>query len=220
MHFKTPLDMPRSTHYGSNYYVVRSTKNHRQCKFFSTLEYYNYLTLETNPEVESFCEQPLKIEVVIDNEVKHAIFDMWVKYKDGIEEFQEVKYTAELSGMDSAAVRSQEQIRREEKWCQDNNVGFKVRTEKDIIKGRFYIQNLQIISARLRRYMPTDNSYYNPAIEKALRTYGTMSFAQLVDNKLLPILHEWDHICYMYEKGIIKLNLSDYPLDNNTEIYL
>ena len=220
MNFNTPLDMPRSTHYGSNYYVVYSHKIHRLCKFYSMLEYYNFLTLETSPTVERFCEQPLKIEIVMDNEIKHAIFDMWVKYLDGTEELQEVKYESELSGTDPGSIRSQEQIRREEKWCKDNGVNFKLRTDKKIIKGRFYLQNLQMISARLRRYTPTEDRYYNPLVMDALNKYGSLSFAEMKTNKLLPVYHEWDHLCFMYEKGIIRLDLNERPLDNSTEVSL
>lgn len=86
MKFTKPIDMPRATHYGNNYFAVYSNKIKRICHFFSNLEYYNFLSLEMNPEVESFCEQPLKIDIVLENELKHAIFDMWVSYRDGREE--------------------------------------------------------------------------------------------------------------------------------------
>lgn len=35
--------------------------------FFSKLEYYNFLSLEINPTVEKFCEQPIKIEIIQEN---------------------------------------------------------------------------------------------------------------------------------------------------------
>lgn len=58
MNFTKPIDIPRSTHYGNNYFAVYSNKIHRICHFYSNLEYYNFLSLEINPKVSSFCEQP------------------------------------------------------------------------------------------------------------------------------------------------------------------
>ena len=73
MEFTKPIEMPRGTHYGNNYYAVYSKKVHRVCYFYSNLEYYNFLTLEINPEVERFCEQPLKAPINIDNQLKHVV---------------------------------------------------------------------------------------------------------------------------------------------------
>ena len=58
MFFSMPVEMPRATHYGNNYFAVYSNKIHRVCHFYSNLEYYNFLSLEINPEVKKFCEQP------------------------------------------------------------------------------------------------------------------------------------------------------------------
>ena len=154
MNFDQPLAMPRSTHFGNNYFAVYSNKLHRVCHFYSNLEYYNFLTLELDHEVTKFCEQPTEIQILQNNELKRAILDMWVKYSDGREEFQEVKYEAELTGTDELSMRSQEQIRREAEWCKTNNIGFVVRTDKTISKGQFYLRNLNVMAAHLRRYIP------------------------------------------------------------------
>lgn len=63
MEFTKPIAMQRSTHYGNNYFSVYSNKIKRVVHLFSNLEYYNFLTLETNPQVETFCEQPLKLKL-------------------------------------------------------------------------------------------------------------------------------------------------------------
>lgn len=220
MDFNMPIEMPRGTHYGNNYFVVYSNKIKRVCHFYSNLEYYNFLSLESNPNVEKFCEQPLKIQVVLDNKIKSVIFDMWVRYRDGREELQEVKYEAELYGSDEKSIRSQEQIRREQKWCIDNNIDFVIRTDKNILQGRYYVNNANIICARNRRYVPTEDEYYNHKIIETLSKYGTVTIAELRDNNLLPINNEINHICYMYEKGLISLNIADRPLDIKTEVKL
>lgn len=219
MLFTSPIEMPRGSHYGSNYYCVYSSKLHRVCKFFSNLEYYNFLTLEVNPTVQTFCEQPLKIEIVQNDSLKHAVFDFWVKYTNGHEELQEVKYSNEISGTDEKSIRSQEQIRRELDWCQSNGISFVVRTEKEIIQGRYFISNLNIIAARLRRYIPTESAYYNPRIVDALRTNQYLTIEELSQQNLLPIGNELNHICYLYSVGLITIDIYDKHIDRKTRCY-
>ena len=62
MEFTKPIAMQRSTHYGNNYFSVYSNKIKRVVHLFSNLEYYNFLTLETNPQVETvICLAPKSI---------------------------------------------------------------------------------------------------------------------------------------------------------------
>ena len=212
--------MSRSTHYGNNYFAVYSKKIHRVCNFYSNLEYFNFLSLEINPMVERFCEQPLKIDIIQENKLQHAIFDMWVLYRNGKDELQEVKYPSELTGSSSEAIRSQEQIRREELWCNDNNIDFIVRTEKTIPQGRFFLNNANIIAARLRRYISTEDKFYNPRIIELLKKYERVTIEDLITNRLLPFNSEMDHICYMYEKGLINMDIGNQPLGRKMEVFL
>lgn len=220
MDFKSPIEMVRSTHYGNNYYVVYSSKVRRLCHFYSNLEYYNFLSLEINPNIDTFCEQPLKIQILQDNKLTYAIFDMWVKYHDGREELQEIKYESELHGNDPKSIRSKEQIRKEQQWCELNNIDFVVRTDKTIPLGRFFLNNASIMCARLRRYTPTEDKYYNPMIISMLQKNGTVTVGALIDNNVLPIGNELSHLCYMYEKGFIHMNIQNRPLDYKTEVSL
>jgi len=220
MRFEKSIEMPRGTRYGNNYYSVYSKKINRLVKLYSTLEYYNFLVLETSSEVKYFCPQPLKIDIIQEDKLKHAIFDVWVEYRDGRNEFQEVKYSKELTGNEPEAIRSQEQIRRQESWCKDNNVNFVIRTEKDIIQGPFHIQNLNVIAARVRRYTPTENAYYEPRIIQELEVNKTLTVSELIMKKLLPIGNELNHICYLYVKGTIDMDINKRPLDSNIEVQL
>lgn len=220
MNFNIPIEIPRATHYGNNYFVVYSNKLHRICRFFSNLEYYNFLSLEINPDVEIFCEQPLKIEIIQNNQLKHAIFDMWVKYRNGNEEMQEVKYQSELEKDDEKSLRSQEQIRRETAWCKDNGIDFVVRTDKNISKGKFFLNNINVMASRLRRYVSTEDRYYNPRILDVLNNQNVITVEELIARELLPLNNELNHLCYMYEQGLIKMNIEDRPLDFRTEVTL
>lgn len=220
MNFTKPIEMPRSTHYGNNYYAVYSKKIHRICHFYSNLEYFNFLSLEINPMVKKFCEQPVKINIVQENKMQSAIIDMWVLYYDGKEEFQEVKYTSELVGNTAESIRSQEQIRREELWCKENNIDFIIRTEKSIPQGRFYLSNANTIAAYIRRYTPKEDKFYTPKIIEVLEKYKKVTIEDLINNCLLPLNSEMAHLCYMYEKGLICMNINNQPLGNKTEVTL
>ena len=145
---------------------------------------------------------------------------MWVKYRDGREELQEVKYNSELAGNDKSAIRSQEQIKREETWCKTNNIDFVVRTDKNISNGRFFLDNANVIAARLRHYIPNEDKYYNPYIINTLENHKKLTIEELIENNFLPINNEITHLCYMYEKGMIDLNINDKPLNFKTEVTL
>ncbi|WP_445671398.1 TnsA endonuclease N-terminal domain-containing protein [Paenibacillus sp. FSL K6-3166] len=49
--------------------------------------------------VETYCEQHKEISYVIDGKLHTSIFDMWIKYTNGEEEYIEVKYENELIGV-------------------------------------------------------------------------------------------------------------------------
>lgn len=225
MRFTHPIEMQRATHYGNEYYKVYSAKLGRVVQLFSKLEYFNYLSLETDPNVETFCEQPLQIQIVEDDKVKHAIFDMWVQYKDGREELQEVKYSKELTDETASAIRSQEQIRRQKLWCEDNGIAFTVRTEKDLIQGEYMIPNRSVIAGLLRRYTPTDADHYSKLVIRCIEDAyydrrKKVLVNELISKELLPIGNEWEHLAYMYINKMINLNIAHKPLDLRTEVRL
>lgn len=76
--FSEPLEMPRATHYGSNYWMFESRKLHRRVTAYSNLEYENLLILEMSHHIEFFCEQPYKATVFIgDKEINTILMFMW-----------------------------------------------------------------------------------------------------------------------------------------------
>lgn len=220
MNFDKPIDMTRATHYGNNYYEVYSRKLKRIVRLFSSLEYANFLTLEMNPSVIKFCEQPLEIEIILEGMSKKAIFDFWVLYNDKREEMQEVKYLQELNGTDEKSLRSQEQIRREKKWCEDSKISHVIRTDEDIYSGRFFIKNLEYLAAKARRYVPVDDNYYRPLILSALKGSRKVSITDMVKYEILPTGHEMDYISYLYYKGVITMDLATRPIDGKMEVVL
>lgn len=89
--------MPRATKYGNNYWVRNSYKIKRPVEFYSHLENDHHLFVMCDPDIVDFCEQPLKMEFEVDGDIRTSIIDMWVKYRDGREEFREIKYESLFS---------------------------------------------------------------------------------------------------------------------------
>ena len=82
------------------------------------------------------------------------------------------------------------------------------------------MNNANIIAARLRRYTPREEMFYNPRIINALKQCDKLTIEQLAHNDLLPLNFELDHLCYMYEKGIIDMNINSQPFSLKTEVSL
>lgn len=91
-----PLITDASKKYGNNRWLAYSNKLKRVVYLFSDLEYEHWLQVETDPDIITFCEQPIKMEIIEDDRTHSSIIDMWVKYKNGEEAFIEIKYTNDL----------------------------------------------------------------------------------------------------------------------------
>lgn len=218
--YMKPITMPRGSHYGSDYWIAYSSKLNRQVHLYSMLEYAYFLILEMDHSVEYFCEQPFKISWEVEGTLVSSIFDFWVYFSDGTTEFQEIKYSTELEGNDESAQRSQIQIKRQQKWCDDNNQKYKVVTDKDTYRGSFYINNLKILQHKVSRYNCLDKKIYLDLLEKVLLKNSECSINMLINSNILPPNREVDFLALLYQKGLIDMNIKDRPLDYSTEVQL
>jgi hypothetical protein len=155
-----PLTIPRSKKYGNNYWTPRGNKvGKRTIELHSDLEFDHWLTVETNPKVITYCEQPLQISYVLNGQLRTSIFDMWILNRDNSETFVEVKYEKELTSTHPKYDRTKRQIEAQQEWCRKNNKAYEVRTEKSIRSGRHSIENrISIATAVLNREKPACNS--------------------------------------------------------------
>ena len=217
MDFNTPIKEPRSKHFHSNFFTVYSRKLDRVVQFFSILEYYNFLTLEMNPAVITFCEKPKQIEVLIDGKWRNTTFDMWVKYNDNVEEMQEVMYDPSKKKENE---KLSEEVIRKQNWCLESGISFRIITEKEIISNRVFINNLARLATKNRRYLPTGTEQYLSILCKELQRFKTRTIRELIKKQLLPPGHEYDFLAYLYYKGIISMNLDKHLLDYETEVWL
>lgn len=217
--YNEPLQMPRGRKYGSDYWISYSSKLKRTVTLYSMLEYYYFLVLEMNPEIEYFCEQPCKIEYKIDKKVHSSIFDFWIYYADNHSEFHEVKYSKELCGDTPEALRSQNQIAHQKEWCMNNGCIYQVVTEKDIIISDFYIENLKSLQHRVSRFNAYDYEFFLNALREYIITYdGVVYLEDIIEQEILKKGNELDFLACAYQKGDISMDLTYRPLDNSMEV--
>ena len=218
MNYNKPVMIIRKDDYGKNYYEVYSKKINRIVQLFSHIRYANFLTLEMNPSVKKFCERPLELEVQLEGKIQKTVIDFWVKYKDESEEMQVIEHLDEHHQEDGSSTYDQEMLRRKKKWCEENNIKFTVRNANDINEGRFYIRNLEYLSAKSRRYIPLDDNYYRKLVINTLKHYKQISIANLIKLECLPCEHELDYLSYLYYEGVITMDISNRPIDGSMEV--
>ena len=216
--FMKPLEMPRGTHYGNNYWIFYSVKLGRRVTAFSNLEYENLITLEMNPEVEYYCEQPTKIILFDKDEDKTAIPDVWVLYRDGREEFQEVKYAESLLEGNPDYMRSMEQIEREKSWCEMNGFDFSIKTYESVHIGEYYLRNLIFLRGHLKSNLLSNNSTFRKLFN-AIKYDSTIG--SLINDETITEKNMMTMLSSMFYKGLITFDdFDDKPLRLETRVRL
>ncbi len=205
--------------YGNNYWEVFSSKIKRIVKFYSDLEYDNWVLIESDLEVKDFCEQPLKINYVYNGKKEESIFDMWVRYNDGKEIFLEIKYSSELDSKNPKSKRAIKQTKVQRLWSEENGFNYEIRTEKEIRSNIVYLNNLKSIIS----YTKTRSYYNEKDVALVLKTIGTEK------HKIVDILNEISSLSnqqslqtlygLVYE-GKVKSNINEKVLDYETEVWV
>lgn len=217
--YTKPIEMPRGTHYGNNYWVYFSRKLGRRVTAFSNLEYENLITLEMNPDVVNYCEQPCEQIVSYDGGKYKTVFDAYVVYKDSKEELQEVKYQLELDD-EIKGQRSREQIKIQKHWCLQNEFPYALRTDKEIEVGRYTVRNLTFLCAKARRWVP-GNELDDNSFEQLLREKSQLTIGQLISLGRITAFRGLDYLADLYYRGIIVFDdIDNKPISNTTGVLL
>lgn len=209
----SPVKSGPQTRYGNNRWEVYSRKLNRNVTLYSNLEYDHWVLVESNPEVVTFCEQPLKIRIQLSFGVVTTIFDMWIKWKSGLEEFREVKHLGDLqdSQQNSRVLR---QIQAQKKWCELKNKKHSVVTEETIRANPNYLSNWKLILHHLGGVRNLDTSPYMEKIKFMLKDKGASSLGEIEnvfsDMNSLVIKSAVFELIY---KGELANDLESKPLD-------
>ena len=171
---------------------------------------------------KSFCEQPYKAEMLISGEKKATIFDMWVLYRNGNEEFQEIKYLEQLKNpLSKDYQRCTDQVAFQKKWCKVNNMNYVIRSEDSIELGEFHIENMLHLSSRIKSYDSIyAKSFYNHLTKLVGSSETTLE--NLYYTLDCPIYFDefLSIMCFAHYDGIIVLNLLNKTLGPKTEVKL
>jgi hypothetical protein len=170
-----------------------SRKNNRQLAFESTLEHDFYLTLEFDPSVISFEEQPFKLQYVCNGVNRFYTPDSLVHYRNSSTVY-EVKYQAEYDSDEELRQKLScitEQIENERKYS------FRIFT--DITVDQVYLQNLKFLYKFA--FLKNTGRFYNnisEAYENLHERISLKNFLLMIDDdpfnhgQLLPYL--WNFI--------------------------
>lgn len=211
----TPVITDSSKRYGNNRWYSYSPKLKRDIYLFSDLEYEHWLLIESNPQIIEFCEQPLEVTGVINGKCKKSIFDMWIKFADGKQEFREIKYSFDLNKSNVI-----DQIAIQSTWCNEHGFEHRVQTEDDIHGNRLLLSNLKLILKKIKQSTPSDIHRYK--IKKILKenlnqkvSLGTLIYqSKLTPDKLYAL------ISWMIFNGEIHSDISQCHFGINTEVWI
>lgn len=216
----TPLPIKRSSHYGNNYWEVYSVKLKRTVRLFSDLEYDNWILIEGDPEVVSFCEQPLKLQIQLEGNSVESILDMWIKRSDGTEHFAEIKYSTELDPYHkNFSARSFRQIKAQQKWCEQNGFKYELRTEKEIRGNTILLENLKLILPYVRlRETRIDTDWYR-ALNLINEKPTTINQIEQYFSEI-PKQRVRETICRLIYTGSVRTNIDTVPYNPETEVWI
>lgn len=135
----TPIVMPRSSKYGNNFWNSEGPKvEMREVTLYSDLEFDHWVSVETNPDVETYCEQFPEISYVLNGELHTSVFDMWIKLRNGLIKCREVKYESELNPNDPRNSRTLQQVKAQQTYCEENGIVYEIITDKALRKSHCY----------------------------------------------------------------------------------
>jgi hypothetical protein len=211
----TPVITDGSKRFGNNRWHSFSPKLNRSIYLFSDLEYEHWLLVESEPQIVDFCEQPLEVATFINGKMKYSIIDMWVKYKNGKQEFREIKYSSELN-----KAKVIEQIATQKVWCNENGYMHQVKTEKEIRENRLLLSNLKLILKTIKQYTPSENDQFK--VKKILKenfpqraSLHTISQnAKITPDRLFIVIG-----CMIFN-GEIESNISQNYFGIKTEVWI
>jgi hypothetical protein len=211
----TPVITDGSTRFGNNRWHSYSPKLKRNVFLFSDLEYEHWLLVESSPNISEFCEQPLEVSSVVNGKVRNSIFDMWIKYTNGRQEFREIKYSSELH-----KTQVKEQIAVQKNWCNQNGYDHVVITEKIIRKNNLLLSNIKLILKLVKQFVPSEIDKFK--VKKILKEnpQQKLSLEFLLQTSQLPPNVPLSLIGWMIFKGELNSNVLQSHFGINTEVWI
>jgi hypothetical protein len=218
LHMYTPIPIKRSTRYGNNYWEAYSPKMNRNIRLFSDLEYDHWILTETDHRIQSFCEQPLRIQTSYNGKPVESIFDMWIMYKGGHECFVEVKYTKDLDPANPRSNRALQQTAVQKSWCQEHNYTHTIRTELDIRNNGIYLSNMkQLLGYIKNRKRPIELDQFQ--VMEFLKK-GRTSLSEIEQSTRLQTSRIREAVFWLIYEGIVESDMNNRLIGPLTEVWI
>lgn len=176
--YSSPVWTPRRGSYGNNQWITFSPKLDRRVCLYSDLEYFHWLLVEATPDIETYCEQPLEMRSSVLGRDAKSIIDMWVRFRDGTEEYREVKYGQDLieGGGRHRVVR---QLAVQRAWCSRHQVSHVVMEESAILANPLLLENWRTIITHLTIHRNLTTSGIESSMQRLLASSGPISIGEL-----------------------------------------
>lgn len=208
----TPINKDFSKKYGNNRWSSYSIKLQRDVHLSSNLEYDNWLSVECDPYIINFCEQPFEIKQVIDEKICSSIPDMWILYADGTEEIREVKYERDIR-----EVRVQRQIKTQQTYCKDKGIVHRVITDKDIRSNQNLLSNYKTLVMILKNHSSYDFSIHDSLIN--LINFNALSIENIALKLSIPVNQLIPNVAFLLFNGTISADLNRNFFGKKLEVY-
>lgn len=215
-----PIKIKRSQKFGLNYWHGNSLKLNREVTFFGDLSYEHYLQVECDSTIETFCERPLEIAYSIDGMLKYCTPDMWVKYKDGKEEFRTLIYGSFIDKNGNKKIETSHLLNAQQKWCDDKGFHFSIYTEKTLRENLIWVDNCRILLSFLRYFNP---DYHKSVLNEIISLLSKeKSSLEMIQNTLYMHSSQDSQIAVFYGlfTGILNASLKQQPIKQSMEVWL
>ncbi|HZW23989.1 MAG TPA: TnsA endonuclease N-terminal domain-containing protein [Gallionella sp.] len=173
-----PVWNPGRGSYGNNLWQAYSPKLGRNVKLYSDLEYHHWILVEATPEIVTFCEQPIKMMSRVEGRDRASYIDMWVQWKDGSEQYRELKYAKDIARIDNKPFLRR-QLAIQESWCNRHDIEHLVITDELVHANKLLLRNWRLILSILANAKGIDLRKYQHTILSMIESEGRISIGNL-----------------------------------------
>ncbi len=154
--------------FGNNLWEAYGARIGRTVTCYSDLEYDHWVWVESDSRVQSYCEQPRRIRVATPDGPVESVFDLWIQWQDGVEEYREVKYARDIADAEEHPdSRISRQLRAQSQWCEQHDISYRVITDQDLQPHRLLLANWKRLLPYLGPTMQRDIT----AVQEVVWTY-------------------------------------------------
>lgn len=206
-----PIALSPSQKLGGNMFIYYSMRMNRIIEVIGILRYIDFLKLEMDNTVSSFCERPLKLPIIQDGRRSSILMDTFVEYKDGVQEIRQINEYMSAS----TCVHLQ-------RWCDDNAVKFTPVSNERLRREPKYFENQQSLYGCLTR---THINNEKPLLN-LLKSYlsckgGQATVGEIEQEDLFCSYRAMEVIALAYSYGEVSIvNMNTRTIDNNTGVSL